>query len=114
MSESPDAAIEVSVHDASQALAEDSAVVLIDCRESYEHEYVALPNSRHIPLGELPVRVSEIIELRERPIIVYCHVGVRSLHAALWLRARGFTRVRSLQGGIDAWSVQIDATLPRY
>jgi rhodanese-related sulfurtransferase len=47
-------------------------------------------------------------------VVVYCHVGARSAQAAVWLKASGWSRVRSLAGGIDAWSEQVDPEVPRY
>ena len=51
---------------------------------------------------------------RDRDVVVYCHVGARSAQAAVWMKASGWPRVRSLAGGIDAWSEQVDAEVPRY
>ena len=47
-------------------------------------------------------------------IVVYCHKGGRSARAVEWLRARGFTRAINLAGGIEAWSVEVDSSVPRY
>ncbi len=49
-----------------------------------------------------------------KPIVVYCHHGIRSMHAALYLRSHGFTDVKSLRGGIERWATEIDPTLARY
>ena len=65
-------------------------------------------------MQELAERVAEIDAWRARQIIVHCHHGVRSLHVTRWLRARGFTAVQSMAGGIDAWSLTIDPATPRY
>ena len=48
------------------------------------------------------------------PIVFYCHTGVRSLHAVHFFRSRGFTDVKSMAGGIQAWSLEIDPNVPRY
>jgi rhodanese-related sulfurtransferase len=50
----------------------------------------------------------------DRPIVVLCHHGQRSLSVAMWLREQGFDHAQSLAGGIDAWSRTIDPTIPRY
>ena len=63
-------------------------------------------------MAELHRRLEEID--RDRPLVVYCHHGIRSLHAALALRSRGYTQARSLRGGIDRWSAEIDPAMPRY
>ena len=62
-------------------------------------------------LGELDEHVGELD--RERPVLVYCHAGVRSINAAVYLESMGFVAM-SMRGGIDAWSVRIDPTVPRY
>lgn len=87
---------------------------LLDVREPEEHAFVALANSRLIPLGELEARLDELDDWRDREIVVYCHHGIRSMHAIARLRASGFTRLRNLRGGIDRWSLDINSTLPRY
>jgi rhodanese-related sulfurtransferase len=51
---------------------------------------------------------------KDRDVVVYCHVGARSAQAAVWLKASGWARARSLAGGIDAWSEQVDPRVPRY
>lgn len=84
---------------------------LVDCREPWEWELVHLDGCRLVPLGELPDRVAECPT--DRPVVVYCHHGVRSLRAAFVLRAAGVP-ARSLAGGIDRYSEEVDPSLPRY
>lgn len=86
--------------------------VLLDVREGPEASFAALPGSVLIPLGELPERVGELDPAE--PVVVYCHHGVRSARALEVLEKAGFTRARHLTGGIDAWSVKVDDTVPRY
>jgi len=88
--------------------------LLLDVREEDEHQFAALPNSTLIPLRQIPDRVCEIEDWKERDIVVYCHHGVRSLHAIGWLRQQGFSKLRNLSGGIDGWSREVDPALPRY
>ncbi len=85
---------------------------LVDVRQAWENQVAALPDSLLIPLGELPKRAKELAG--SEPIIVYCHHGVRSLSAADYLIRLGLTDVQSLAGGIDAWSCEVDPTVPRY
>lgn len=87
---------------------------LLDVRQPIENETASLPNSQLIPLDELVMRVGEIDQEPGVPLVVYCHHGVRSLHAGAWLAANGFDPVYSLSGGIDAWSQIIDPGVPRY
>jgi rhodanese-related sulfurtransferase len=65
-------------------------------------------------MQELPERVGELDAWKTKPIIVHCHHGVRSLRVTHWLRDRGFAAVSSMQGGIDAWSTEVDPNVPRY
>lgn len=86
--------------------------LFVDVREPWEWELVRIPGALHLPLGEVSRRKDELP--RDRPLVVYCHGGIRSLRAVEHLRAAGFSRAVSLQGGIDRWSVERDPTLPRY
>ena len=87
---------------------------LLDVRQPEEHEFVALPNSTLIPLGELMARADEIEDWKDEEIVVYCHHGIRSLNAIGQLKHMGFTQLRNLAGGIDRWSTDVDPKLPRY
>lgn len=87
---------------------------LLDVRNPDEHEYVALPESRLIPLGELVERVAELEDWRDQDVVVYCHHGIRSAHAIAFLRTAGFTRLWNLSGGIDRYSEVVDPGLRRY
>jgi rhodanese-related sulfurtransferase len=87
------------------------AFVLLDVRGPDEFEFANLGGTL-IPLQELPERLGELDPKQET--IVLCHHGMRSLHAAHFLVANGFTRVTNLQGGIDQWSIRIDGSIPRY
>jgi adenylyltransferase/sulfurtransferase len=87
--------------------------MLLDVREASEASFVSLPGSVLIPLGQLPDRLEELSD-KDASIVVYCHHGVRSARALELLVKAGFTRVRHLTGGIDAWSVQVDPEVARY
>ncbi|WP_224245910.1 rhodanese-like domain-containing protein [Hyalangium gracile] len=91
----------------------ESRPVLLDVRYPDENAYVALPDSVLIPLPELEERADELEAFRGRPVVVYCHHGVRSLHGAAWLRSLGL-EASSLQGGIDLYSRLVDPSLPQY
>ena len=87
---------------------------LLDVRQPDEHDFVALPNSTLIPLGDLAARVDEIEDWRDEEVVVYCHHGIRSLNAIAQLKHLGFTQLQNLAGGIDRWTAEIDPKLPRY
>jgi adenylyltransferase/sulfurtransferase len=93
-------------------LAAGAQPVLLDVREPWEHEIAALPQAVLVPLATLAQRASSLDKAAH--LVVYCHHGGRSAMAAQWLREQGFTHVSNLEGGIDAWSADVDASLPRY
>lgn len=91
-----------------------SECLLLDCRTQEEYSTARIGRARLIPMQELPQRLGEIEAWRDKRVIVHCHHGVRSLRVTNWLREQGFAQAQSLQGGIDAWSAQIDASVPTY
>ncbi len=95
-----------------QEIREGKKVMLLDVREPHEWEIVHINGSKLIPLGELPERVNELDSADE--IVAYCHTGGRSARATDFLRSLGYKKVRNLEGGIEAWAVEVDPSLPRY
>ena len=87
---------------------------LLDVREPEESELVTLPGAKLIPLGQLPSRASELEEWRDEDVVVYCHHGMRSLHAIGYLQQLGFVRLRNLTGGIDGWAQTVNPRIRRY
>jgi len=107
------ATAEISPADTAAWLTEaPEAFQLVDCREQDEWNHCRIEGARLIPLSQFaelaPAQLSP-----ERPIVVYCHHGMRSLRATEWLRHKGF-QAWSLAGGINAWSEEIDPGVPRY
>lgn len=92
----------------------DARPIVLDVRTQAEHDAARIPGSMLIPLDQLEKRLDELDEHKGRPIIVHCHHGVRSMKATLLLRAYGHAQAKSLAGGIDVWSRDIDASVPRY
>jgi rhodanese-related sulfurtransferase len=93
-----------------ERMAKGAAVV--DVRTAEEVQIAALAGAINIPMNELPARISELDPAA--PIAVLCHHGMRSEMASRFLERNGFTDVAHLEGGIDAWSVVIDSSVPRY
>ena len=87
-------------------------VLVLDVREPFERRYASIEPSIHIPMAEIPGRLTEIP--RDRDLVVYCHVGERSGLEVGYLRGLGYPSVANLDGGIDAWSVNVDPTVRRY
>lgn len=87
---------------------------LIDVRDPEEFAYCRLPGAELIPLPTVPVDAAAKLPDHDAEIIVYCHHGMRSMQATQQLRALGYTNARSLAGGIDCWSREIDPDVPRY
>lgn len=92
------------------------AAVVLDVREPFELNTASIKADGFelltIPMGIVPVRLSELDQ--NRPIACLCHHGARSMQVASFLVARGFTQVANIAGGINAWSTEVDSTVPRY
>ena len=86
--------------------------ILLDVREPFEYALCHLESSTLIPVDQLSLHLKEL-DLNDE-IVVYCHIGIRSAGAVSLLRKNGFTKVKNLTGGIDAWAVQVDPEMPRY
>ena len=86
---------------------------LVDVREPEEYEYCHIPGSLLLPLGDIPQHATELAT--DRPVVLVCHHGVRSAQALAYLQHRhGLTNLLNLRGGIHAWSVQVDPSVPIY
>ena len=111
-----DLPVEVSPTEAARILSGGGSrpPILLDCRTPEEHATARIAGSVLVPMQEIATRLGELEAWRERTIVVHCHHGVRSLRVTQWLRERGFDRATSLRGGIDAWSAEIDPSVPVY
>ncbi|MDX1917536.1 MAG: rhodanese-like domain-containing protein [Candidatus Caenarcaniphilales bacterium] len=104
----------VSSFEAKALLEKETDLVLIDVREDYEYEFCRIEGAKHIPLSRLPECFESLSLIPEQPILIYCHHGKRSAKAALYLSSKGFKNLFNLEGGIDAWSRDIDSLVPQY
>lgn len=94
-------------------LAAGDLLHLFDVRDPIEFDYCHLPGSVLLPLDEVPQRADEVPATGE--VVLVCHHGVRSAQALTYLQQRhGHTNLLNLRGGIDAWSREVDPTMPRY
>jgi len=103
---------EISVAELQARRAAAADFVLLDVREPDEVETASVAGATTIPMGEVPQRLAELPQ--DRPIVVMCHHGRRSANVTSFLNANGYPNAINLEGGIDAWSVQIDPSVPRY
>jgi len=87
-------------------------VILLDVREAAELEVAAIASALHIPMGEIPARLTEIDAAKK--IICLCRSGGRSAQVAEFLLAQGFSDVVNLTGGTHAWSDLVDSSIPKY
>jgi len=104
--------VEITPKDLQRERSRKPDLLLVDVREPREAEIASIEGARLIPLRELPRRLGELPGHAE--IVTHCHHGQRSLQAREILVGAGFHNVRSLAGGIDAWSREIDSEVPRY
>lgn len=112
MSVSLGSVAELSPHELAHSLRSEDPPQLVDCRSLREVTIARLPASIHIPLDDLAARHAELDP--GRPVVLYCHIGERSLIGARILQQCGLTHVAHLKGGIDAWAVDIDPDMQRY
>ena len=107
-----DHTLQISPEELAEALRSGATIHLLDVRTPEEHAVARIEGARLVTAA----LAQEVVEQwpKDAPIVVHCHVGQRSLEAAAFLIGRGFTKVKSLTGGIDAWSQRVDPTVPRY
>ena len=94
-----------------KALDAGEKILILDVRDPEEFKFANIGGTL-IPLGDLSQRFQELNP--DEDIVVLCHHGVRSAHAVAFLRAQGFEKVRNLSGGIERWSMTVDASVSRY
>jgi rhodanese-related sulfurtransferase len=93
--------------------AQGADMTLLDVREDWETQLAPVPSSNiHIPMGQIADRLSELDP--NKPTVVICRSGGRSLEVARFLSTKGFGSVFNLRGGILAWSRDVDPQIPQY
>lgn len=102
---------QISATELADRLQAEDRPVLLDVREPEEVEICNLPDHVHIPMAQVPQGLDRLP--RDRPVVVYCHSGMRSAQVTAFLRQHGLDAV-NLAGGIDAWSRTVDPDVPRY
>ena len=105
---------EISVAEAKARLSGPTPPRLIDVREADEYAVAHIEGAELLPLSQWPAIAAEKLTDPGEALLIQCHHGGRSARAAEFLLRNGFTDVTNLAGGIDAWSLEIDASVPRY
>jgi molybdopterin/thiamine biosynthesis adenylyltransferase/rhodanese-related sulfurtransferase/molybdopterin converting factor small subunit len=104
--------LEVTPKALKQLIDDGKDMVILDVREPFEYEIAHLDNAKLVPLGELAAHVNELDTAR--PIVVYCHTGMRSAQAVRFLNGLGYKKAKNLRGGIRAWVSEVQPELPTY
>ena len=105
--------MEITPQEVKRRLDTGEKLRMIDVREVFEFQQARIDGAELIPMRSVPQALSSL-ESEERPIIVFCHHGMRSLQVVSWLREHGVENCTSMAGGIDRWSLEIDSSVPRY
>ena len=103
---------EISAKDAAKLRETNPELAFLDVREDSELAICRIEGALHIPMGEIPERAESLP--KDQPLIVFCHHGMRSANVQQYLEAKGFENLTNLAGGIHAWSVEVDPSLPTY
>jgi rhodanese-related sulfurtransferase len=106
--------IDIDVRTTKEMLDRGEKFVLLDCREPNEVATAKIAGSVHIPMRDIPARLAELEAHKAGRVVVHCHHGGRSLRVTNFLREQGFEQAQNMAGGIDAWSLEIDPSVPRY
>lgn len=109
--------LEITVGETARLLKNNGTrTLLIDVREAGEVATARIPGATHIPMRQIPENLASLeAEARAgKHLLIHCHHGGRSMRVAQYLRANGIENVSNVAGGIDAWSLQIDAGVARY
>lgn len=95
-------------------LADDArpSPLLLDVRENWEFDTCHIAGSTLMPMQTIPARIDDLDE--DAAIVCICHHGARSMQVAAFLERHGFGKIANLTGGIHAWAVQVDSTMPKY
>jgi rhodanese-related sulfurtransferase len=104
---------EITPEDVKGKLEAGEDFTLLDVRETWEFETAHMAGAKLIPMGDVPSRAHQELDPEDH-IVVVCHHGVRSMNVTAWLRQQGFEKAQSMRGGIDAWSRNVDGTVPVY
>ena len=112
MADDPFANIEIMPREVKSMMERGDKFLFVDVREKWEFETSWIEGAVLVPMREIPSNLAKFEEADN--IVLFCHHGIRSLDAAAWLRSQDVVGVKSMAGGIDRWSAEIDPKVPRY
>ena len=104
--------LEITPAEVKKMLDARDAFLLVDCRDPWEFQSCRIEGAQLIPMGTIPAHLQEL-DAAEK-LVVFCHHGCRSLDVVAWLLRQGVEGARSMAGGIERWSCEIDPNVPRY
>jgi rhodanese-related sulfurtransferase len=104
--------LEITPRQVKDRLDRGEKLFLVDVREPHEHAFCRIEGAVLIPMGTIPANLQKLDA--DEDVICFCHHGMRSLDVANWLRQQGVPSAKSMAGGIERWSTEIDPTVPRY
>jgi len=104
--------LEITPAETKRRLDRGEKLLLVDVREPWEAEICRIEGAKLISMGSIPANLQALDTDDE--VVCYCHHGMRSLDVVVWLRGQGVERARSLAGGIERWSLEVDPQVPRY
>jgi rhodanese-related sulfurtransferase len=104
--------LEILPSEVKQKLDRGQKLLLVDVREPHEYAICHIEGAVLIPMGTIPANLQKLDT--DEDVICFCHHGMRSMDVANWLRAQGVKSAKSMAGGIDRWSLEIDPRVPRY
>jgi len=102
----------ITVQELKEKLDRGEKITLIDVREPWEYNIAKIEGAQLIPLATLGSEYKTLDPQAE--IVIHCHMGMRSMDATQFLLQQGFKNVKNLTGGINAWSMQVDPSVPKY
>jgi len=112
MADDPFANIEITPREVKSMMERGDKFLLVDVREKWEFETSWIEGAMLVPMREIPSNLAKFEQADN--IVLFCHHGIRSLDAAAWLRSQEVPGAKSMAGGIDRWSAEIDPNVPRY
>jgi len=104
--------LQVTPKEVKERLDRGEKLLLVDVREPHEHALCRIEGALLIPMGTIPANLQKLDV--DEDVICFCHHGIRSLDVANWLCGKGVSGAKSMVGGIDRWSTEIDPSVPRY